>query len=177
MEGVGERGNGKDRRRQDGQRRDDPRPGRVEALEPVAEPADGEREPKDEDAVREDRADQGGLDELDQAVVERKEADEELGQVAECRLNRARARRSEAAAKLLGRQSNRAGKSGNRQGGQGETENRVPAEEVRKCGGGYQDRVDCQLDPFPPADRATLPASPRILRFRPLLRPPSQESL
>jgi hypothetical protein len=156
---MGERGNGKDRRRQDGERRDDPRPGSVEVLEPVAEPADGERQPKDEDAVREDRADQGGLHELDQAGVQRKEANEELGQVAECRLNSAGARRSETSAELLRCQSNGAGKPGDRQGGQREAENRVPAEKMRKCGGGYQDRVDCQLDPLPPADRATLPAS------------------
>jgi len=29
---------------------------------------------------------------------------------------------------------------------------------VRERGGGYQDRVDGQLDPLPPIDRATLPA-------------------
>jgi hypothetical protein len=30
----------------------------------------------------------------------------------------------------------------------------VPAEKVRKRGGGNQDRVEGQLDPLPPADRA-----------------------
>jgi hypothetical protein len=109
VEGVGERGNGEDRRRQDGERRDDPRAWRVEALEPVSEPADGEREPEDEDAVRQDRADQRSLYELNQALVERKKRDEQLGQVAECRLNSASARRSEAAAELVGRKSDGAG--------------------------------------------------------------------
>jgi hypothetical protein len=35
----------------------------------------------------------------------------------------------------------------------------VPVEKVRECGGGYKDRVDDQLDPLPPFDRATLTAS------------------
>jgi hypothetical protein len=87
VEGVGKRWDGEDRRRQDCERRDDPRARRVEALEPVPEPADGEREPENEDAVREDRADQRGLHKLDQALVEREQGDEELGEVAERRLN------------------------------------------------------------------------------------------
>jgi hypothetical protein len=132
-------------------------------LEPVAEPADGEREPEDQDAVREDRADEGGLHELDQAVVESEEGDEQLGQVAECRLNGACAGRSEAAAELLGRQPNGAGKPGDRQSRQREAENRVPVEKVCECGGGYEDRVDAQLDPLAPADRATLPAGAQLV--------------
>jgi hypothetical protein len=33
----------------------------------------------------------------------------------------------------------------------------VPIEEVRERRGGYEDRIDRQLDPLAPADRATLP--------------------
>ena len=159
VEGVGERGNGEDRRRQHSERRDDARAGRVEALEPVAEPADGEGEPENENAVGEDRADQRGLDELDQAVVERKEADEQLGQVAEGRLHGAGARRSEATAELLGREPNGSGEPCNRHCSKREAEDGVPVEKVRESGGHYQDRIDCQLDPLAPADRATLPVS------------------
>jgi hypothetical protein len=153
---VGERRNGEDRRRQHGKRRDDPRAGRVEALHPVAEPADHEGEAKDEDAVREDRPDQRGLHERDQTVVEREEADEQLRQVPECRLDGACARRSEAATELLGCETDRAGEAGDRESGQREAENRMPAEKVSECRGGDEDRVDCQLDPLAPADRATL---------------------
>jgi hypothetical protein len=160
---MGECRNGQNRRRENGQGRDDPGTRCVEALDPVPKPADGECKAEDEDAVGEDRADQGGLNELDQAVVEREEADEELGQVAECRLNSARAGRSEAAAELLCRQSNGSGKCGNRQCRQREAQNRVPAEKVRECGSGYQDRVDAKLDPLPPADRATLAAGAQLV--------------
>jgi hypothetical protein len=35
----------------------------------------------------------------------------------------------------------------------------VPIEELRERRGGYEDRVDRQLDPLAPVDRATLAAS------------------
>jgi hypothetical protein len=117
MEGVGQCWHGEDRRRQDAECGDDPRPRRVEALEPVPKPPDGERESENENAVREDRADQRGLHELDQAVVEGEEGDEQLGQVAERRLNSARARRAEAAAELLSREPDGAGEPGDRERG------------------------------------------------------------
>jgi hypothetical protein len=39
----------------------------------------------------------------------------------------------------------------------------VPVEEVRKRRGGYEARVDRQLDPLPPADRATLAAGAQLV--------------
>jgi hypothetical protein len=130
-------------------------------LHPVLEPAHREREAEHEDAVREDRSDQGGLDERDQTVVEREEPDEELRQIAERRLDRARARRPEAAAELLGRQPDGAGEPCDRERRQREAEDRRPIEEMRERRSGYEDRVDCQLDPLAPLDRATLTAPRR----------------
>ena len=50
----------------------------VEPLRPVAKPADDERDPEHEHAVREDRADERRLDDVDEPVVQGEERDEEL---------------------------------------------------------------------------------------------------
>ena len=55
----------------------------MELLFPVADSAGDEGEAEHEHAVGEDRADQCGLDDVRQPLVEREERDEELRQVAE----------------------------------------------------------------------------------------------
>ena len=73
------------------QRRDHPRAVGAEPLHAVADAADEERDPEHEHAVGEDRADERRLHDVDEALVQREERDEELGQVAERRLDDARA--------------------------------------------------------------------------------------
>jgi hypothetical protein len=154
---VRERWHGEDRRGEDAERRDDPCPRSVEALQAIPEAACGERETKDEDAVCQDRADERGLHEVDQTRVQREQRDEQLRQVAERRLNGAGARRAESAAELFGRRSDCASECGDRERRQREAENGVPVEEVGDRGGSYEDRVDGQFDLLPPVDGATLP--------------------
>ena len=67
----------------------------------VAEAADEEREPEHEHAVCENRADERRLDDLEEAVVQREQRDEELRQVAQRGLDDARAARAEPRAELL----------------------------------------------------------------------------
>ena len=100
----------------DGQRRDQAGPARVEALRAVLEPADEEGDAEHEHAVREDRADERRLDDVDEPLVQSEERDEELRQVAEGGLDDAGAARAEPRAQLLGRRSDRAGERGERGG-------------------------------------------------------------
>ena len=94
--------------------RHQPSPVGVELLHPVLQPADDERDPEHEHAVREDRADERRLDDVDEAAVEREERDEELGQVPESGLNDARPAGAQSGAELLGRGPDEAGERGQR---------------------------------------------------------------
>ena len=66
-------------------------------------------EEEHEQRVREDRADDRGLSDHELAGRERKEHDEELGQVPECRLHDPGHGRAEALADLLGRERGQPG--------------------------------------------------------------------
>ena len=101
MERVRKRREREDRRREHAQRRDHPRAQRVESLRPVSDAADEKREAEHEHAVRDDRADERRLHDADQAVAQREQRDEQLGQVPERRLDDAGDRRAEPAAELL----------------------------------------------------------------------------
>ena len=68
----------------------------------MTEAADEERQAKDEQQIREDRADQGGLDDDHETGPQGEDRDEELGQVAERRLDHSGDGRAELAAELLG---------------------------------------------------------------------------
>ena len=58
----------------------------LELLRPVAQSANDERDAQDKEAVRQDRADQGRLDDDDEAGLQREDRDEQLRQVSETRL-------------------------------------------------------------------------------------------
>ena len=85
------------------------RQARAEAHDPVARvpAARDDRQPEHEQRVREQRAEHGRRRDDDLARREREEDDEELGQVAERRLENARGRRAEARADRLGRRRRR----------------------------------------------------------------------
>ena len=78
VKGVRERREGHRCGRQHRERRHEPRPRRVEALGPVPQPSDRERNAQHEDAVREDRADEGRLNDLVEALPQGEDRDEEL---------------------------------------------------------------------------------------------------
>ena len=71
---------------------------------PSAPRADDDHEPQDQQRVGEQRADDRGLGDDDLTGGEREDHDEELGQVAQRRLQHARDRGPEARADLLGRE-------------------------------------------------------------------------
>ena len=62
----------------------------AERLRPVAQAADQHARPEDQQQVPDDRAGQRRLDDLDQAGLEREERDDQLGDVAEGRVEDAR---------------------------------------------------------------------------------------
>ena len=74
-----------------------------------------DHQPEHEQRVGEDRADQRGLRDDELAGAEREEDDEELGQVAERRLQEAGDRRPEPQPDLLGRERHHPGEPGERQ--------------------------------------------------------------
>ena len=141
------------RRREQRERRDHSRPAGVELLRPVAQPADDERDPEHEHAVREDRADERRLDDVDEALAEREERDEELGQVAERGLDDARAARAEPGAELLGRGADEPGERGERDRGDDERHDVARAREVADRRDDDHGEGDRQLDPLAPVHR------------------------
>ena len=84
----------------------------AEALDAVAQAAGEERQAEDEQAVGEDRPDERGLDDDDQPGLEREERDEQLGQVAEGRLEDAGLARAEPVAELVGARADDPGEPG-----------------------------------------------------------------
>ena len=89
---------------------------------PFRSPPAEERDPEHEDAVREDRADERRLHDRHEALVEREEGDEELGQVAERRLDDPAAPGAEPGAELLGRVADDPRERGERDRGDDERE-------------------------------------------------------
>ena len=77
----------------------------VDVLRAVLQPAGDEGEAEDEEQVGEDRADERGLDDRDQAGLQREQGDEQLGQVAEGRLQDAGRAGPEPVTELLDRPS------------------------------------------------------------------------
>ena len=122
------RGDGRDRQCRDGQdqqRRDHAgRPG-LEMLRPVLQATEQEGETQDEQGVREDRTDEGRLDDQDQAGLQREDADEELGQVAEARLQHAGRARPQAMAQLIRALADHRGEPRQRDARQDEDDNRI----------------------------------------------------
>ena len=82
------------------------------ALDAVPPAAEEERQPEDEQAVGQDRPDQRGLDDDDQAGLEREDRDEQLGQVAQRRLEDAGLARPEPMAELVGARADEPGQPG-----------------------------------------------------------------
>jgi hypothetical protein len=83
---------GRDQHPDDGEehhRRGSPGDARVESLQAVLQPADEEREAEDEEEIPEDRADDRGLYQLDLPGPERDDRDDQLGGVAEGRVQEA----------------------------------------------------------------------------------------
>ena len=154
VQGVREGRDRHRRRRERGQDRDQPRARRVEPLHTVPEAARDDRDPEHEDAVREHRADERGLDDVDEAVVEREQADEELGEVAERRLDRAGRAGAEPRAELLGRRADGAREHGDRGRRDEEREHGRRVEEVRESRCQHQQAGEPELDPLLPAQPA-----------------------
>ena len=154
VQGVREGRDRHRRRRERGQGRDQPRPRRVEPLHPVPEAARDERDPEHEDAVREHRADERGLDDVDEAVVEREQADEELGEVAERRLDRSGRAGAEPRAELLGGGADGAREHRDRGRRDDEREHGRRVEEVRESGCQHEQAGEPELDPLLPAQPA-----------------------
>ena len=100
-----------------------------------------DREAEHEQRVREERAEHGGRRDDDLARGEREQDDEELGQVAERRLEHARRRRSVTGADRLGRGADDVGEPGEREPGDDEPNDRVGVREVEDaCDGGDDER-------------------------------------
>ena len=143
---AGRRGKGGDRERchcQEEQRRHRPNRWRVESLGPMTEAADEERQAKDEQQVREDRADQGGLDDDHETGPQGEDRDEELGQVAERRLEDARRRRPESLAELVGALPDQHRQAGEGNSTDDEDDRLAGAKPVEgECDNGRRDRDD-----------------------------------
>ena len=92
----------------------------VEPLRPVSEPTDDERDPEHEHAVREDRADERGLHDVDEPSAQREDRDEELGQVAERGLDDTGAAGAEPGPELLRRRADETSEGSERDRGDGE---------------------------------------------------------
>ena len=160
MEGVRERRHGQDCGSQQRKSRDRPRAWRGKLLQSVAETSGEEREPKDEQAVGQDRSDQRRLDDPDQPLVQGKQRHEQLGKIAERRLDRSRTSRPKSAAELFGGGAHEAGKHRERNGGGGEAQNGIRAGEIERSCDGDQSGGDHDLELLSPrhacAHRATL---------------------
>src|SRR5258705_7821587 len=86
----------------------------MEGLRPVTRPADEKRQAEDQEGVGEDRADEGRLNDDHETRPQGEDRDEQLGQVAERRLEDAGRRRPESLAELVGPLPDQ-----HRQGGEG----------------------------------------------------------
>ena len=138
VQAVGERRqhHGGDREHQE--RGDHPRRAALEAQDAVPPAAGDEGEAEDEERVAEDRADQRGLHHGDEPGPEREDADEELGQVADRRLDDAGRGGAEVVAELVGRLADQVGDAGERQRRRREGEERRGAGEVQRAGERHQ---------------------------------------
>ena len=113
--GTGRGGQGRDHQGGDGhdeQRGDHPDGLDAERLDAVLQSAEAEGEPEDEQAVGQDRADQRALDHHDQSGAQAEDPDEQLGQVAQGRLQDAGQPGPEALAELLGALAHESGQAG-----------------------------------------------------------------
>ena len=88
--------------------------------------ADHDHEAEHEQRVGEDRADDRGLGDDQLALLQGEDHDEQLGQVAERRLQHPRDGRAEVLAQLLGRERDDPGEPGQRERGQREARDRRP---------------------------------------------------
>ena len=166
---MGERGNREDRGSQHEQRRNRPRPVRLEALHAVLDASGDEREPEDEQAVSEHRSDERRLDDPREAAVQGEEGHEQLRQVAERRLNAAGTPGAEAAAELLGRRADEPREQRERDGGRDEADDGGGSGDVGDGRDTHDKHRHAQLQRLSPCQpaghRATLsardPASPR----------------
>ncbi len=145
---VGERRQDHRGDREHEQARDHPRGLAAEAQHAVVPAAGEEGEAEDEERVREDRADERGLDDSDEPGLEREDGDEELGQVADRRLDDAGRGRGQVIAELVGRFADQVGDAGERHGRDREGRERGGAGEVqhagepdRRAGGGRHHQV------------------------------------
>ena len=132
VERVSERRHRENRRRERRERCDHPGVRRVEGLCSVTETAHEERDAEHEHTVGDHRPDERGLHDLDQAVMEGEEGDEELRQVAEPGLDDTGGRGADAAAELFGRAADEAREQGDRSGGDQERRDRRHLEKVRE---------------------------------------------
>ena len=100
---------------------DHPRPPGVEALRPVSEPADDERDAEHEHAVREDRADERRLDDLDEPSCSAKSAMKSSGRLPSADWTTPAPPDAEPGAELLGRGADEPREERERDRGDGET--------------------------------------------------------
>jgi len=144
----------------------------------VLETADDESGAEHEHAVREDRADQRRLDDLDQPVVQSEERDEELRQVAEPRLYDARAAGAQPRSQLLRRGADEARERGERDGRDEERRDVVQAGEMADPGQDDRKCRDRDLDAVPPGQAAepTSPGPDRLARSGEALRRPRADT-
>ena len=112
----------------------------LEAQHLVPPAAGHEGEAEDEERVDEDRADQRGLHQGDEPGPEREDADEELGQVADRRLDDAGRRRAEVVAEVVGRLADQVGDPAERQRRRREGEERRGGGEVQRASQRHQGR-------------------------------------
>jgi hypothetical protein len=135
---------------EDGQRGDQTRAGGVEGLRPVLEPADDEGESEHQHAVRDHGTDQRRLNDERQPLMQGEQRDEELGEIAQRRLDRAGRRGSDSAAELLRRSADEPGEHRDGKRRKDEGHHRLRVGEV--CGRSHCHECSCDadLDDVPP---------------------------
>ena len=104
----------------------------VEPLGAVLESANEERRSEDEQQIGENRADERGLDDVDQSGAQRKDGDEQLGQVAERRLQDAGGARAKAISQLFDTAAHQCCEQCHGDGSHGERRDCTPLGVVRK---------------------------------------------
>ena len=129
----GERGQGQRGDREHEERRDHPRRLGPEGERPAAEAADQERQAQHQEAVGEDRADQRVADERVEALAQGEDRDQQLGQVAERRLDDAAGPGADVPAELVGGLADHPGQEGQRQGAGDEGRDGTDLQEVERA--------------------------------------------
>ena len=124
----------------------------------VLRSADDEGDAENEHAVGDDRADEGGLDDARQAVVECEERDEELRQIPKRGLDHTSDRGAQARAELFRRAPDEPRKYCDRERRRDEGDDGIRLGEVCHCGGGDEHERQSHLDDVAPGHRPIIEA-------------------